>query len=403
MELERAEAMGVVESPTQSLEPATRSVGGRLDTRYMRLDESNPPCLVTATSPSVRLFVLRGLTVTPRTRRSYPRQSVFLDGVYGGAPFLDHDARQYSLDHHAGCIRAFTIATCEQAAAMLLMGLPLEEGEWRVHINEPDLDAVLAAWILMNHLELRRDRGGLLERIMPLVRVEGVIDTHGLERGVLTGLPREVLEAEQCKVDALLEEERELKATGEWKATDPLAYTGRLLHRLDELFIPREHLTELLSAETIEMARAPIQQRKLAVLCRSQRGIYEVESELKERHDKRVGVVVLDQGGGHFTLRQCDPFLTRNLEHLYRLLNREDAHSRDGNRWGGSAEIGGSPRETGSGLDGSSILALVAEEYAGGGTLARLWRRIRALRWARRCRGAARALWGRRSRAGRPR
>ena len=74
---------------------------------------------------SIALRIERGLTVDSRARKRYGPQTIFLDGVYNGAPFCDNEARHYSLDHHAGCVRAFTLATCEQAAVMLLQGLPL--------------------------------------------------------------------------------------------------------------------------------------------------------------------------------------------------------------------------------------------------------------------------------------
>jgi hypothetical protein len=353
---------------------------------YQRIEKSKRRFLVSTTSPNLKLYIERGLCVTPGSRKRYPRQTIFLDGVFNDAPFLDNESRQYSLDHHAGCLRPFTLATCEQSAVMLLQGLPLEEGEWHIYVNEPDLDALLAAWILLNHADLRRKDGELLQRVMPFIRLEGVIDAHGLQRTVLAGLPPDVYRVTKEVIDELMSEELQLRAQGMWSTTDVLEYAHRTLERIDRSFFPEGYLTHLLESEMIEVARAPIQQRRLAVLCRSSRGIYNVEAELKLRYEKQLGVIILDQGDGRFTLRQVDPFLTRSLAHAFKLLNREDPGVSRGDMWGGSADIGGSPRRNGTRLSGEAILGLIAEEYGEGGWVQRSLRRILALRWWRRWR-----------------
>ena len=135
--------------------------------------DSEQPYLFGSAAPNLHLRVERGLSVNSAGRKYYPRQTIFLDGVYSDAPFIDNETRQYSLVHHAGCIRMFTLATCEQAAVFVLEGLPLDEGVWNLFINEPDLDAVLASWILINHHTLLRDDASILRNVMPFIRVEG--------------------------------------------------------------------------------------------------------------------------------------------------------------------------------------------------------------------------------------
>jgi hypothetical protein len=350
--------------------------------RYQFVEKEEQRLLVCTSAPNIKLYVERGLTITSSTRKRYPRQSIFLDGVFNDAPFLDNENRQYSFDHHAGCVRAFTLATCEQAVVMLLQGLPLDEGEWHVYVNEPDLDSLLAAWVLLNHAELRKDDNALLHRAMPIIRVEGVIDAHGLERSVLTGLPAELYEKYRGMIDELSADERKLKASGDWASTDLVAYTNQALSSIDRMVFPQEQLDELLSTELIELGRAVIQHRKIALLVRSARGIYAVESDLKARYERQLGVIILEQSGRRFTVRQVDPFLTRNLGHLYELLNEEDGEVAEDNTWGGSTDIGGSPRKNGSALDGEQILELVADCYAERGVFARAWRAT-ARKWRR--------------------
>jgi hypothetical protein len=308
----------------------------------------------------VRLFVERGLVVTEAVRERYPSRSVFLDGVFDGPPFLDNKARQYSLDHHSGCLRAAMLASCEQAAIMVLQGLPLGEGEWSVFINEPDLDAVLAAWVLLNHAILKANDHRLLRRAMPLIRVEGQIDTHGLEMDALLPIPQRQYETEKARIYELRGGEIRLKASGEWDTADFVLHTRSVLEHLDD---------ELLDPGLVRRARhdqVRLRTRKLAVLCTSRDGIYEVETQLRHRYQDELGLIILDRGTGHVTLRQVDPFLPNSLTELYPLLNARDPSVTAGSedRWGGAEDIGGSPRIRGTGLSGREVLRIVSELFA---------------------------------------
>jgi hypothetical protein len=349
--------------------------------RYQILEKDGDRVLTCAHSANVRVCVVRGLTVTPSTRKRYARDSIFLDGVYSDAPFLDDEARQYSLDHHKGCIRPFTLATCEQALVMVLEGLPLDEDEWNIYINDPDLDAVFAAWVLLNHAELKRDHATLRRDVMRLLRVEGTIDAQGFQHAaILTAFPKELYDATLAKIDALRHEERELKSTGAWNEIDLVDYTRRLLESIDRLLLPDELLNELLAVETIEIARRSLQRHKVAVLCRSEAGMYAAQAELKERYGDKIAVIILDLGNGRYTLRQIDLTLTRTLEDAYPVLNRLDSHARADDRWNGTRDMGGSPQRAGTSLSGEEIADVIAEVYAEGGWLRFLWRGIARVR-----------------------
>ncbi len=323
--------------------------------------------VVCANAATIFLQVERGLGVNESARKKIPPRTIYLDGVYTGPPFYDNKAKHYSLDHHSGCVRAFTYATCEQAVVMLLQGLPLAEGEWTIFVNEPDLDSLLAAWVLLNHAELLRDDAKLLRLAMPLIRVEGVIDAHGHGFSVLTGLPKGQYNRLKKQLDNLMEQERSLKKAGAWDTLDLEQYTRDMMQAIDALIFPEGFLDGLREVE--ELGRATLRGQKLAVHCRSVLGIYEVEQKLKERYDKRLAIIVLDAGKGRFTLRQLDPFFEDGLEPLYDALNQKDPNCRGSNPdtnafWGGSDDIGGSPRGPGSGLTGEEILELVEQVYS---------------------------------------
>ena len=345
--------------PTAGARPPAAAAPGR----YTVATDGDQSWVQSASASNLRLHVDPGLTLSGAERKHYPRQAIFLDGVYAGPPFLDNETRQYSLDHHEGCVRAFTAAACEQAVIMVLQGLPLEEGEWHLYVNQPDADALLAAWVLLNHADLRREDQRLLRHVMPCVRLESVIDTHGLAGEVLAALPAKVSAAWRDRLDGFVAHEPEARRSGAWRG-DVLEFARAQLERLDGILLPADFLDGLRAVGEVE--RVELEREAAAVLCRSDLGVYEVERLLHERHGRHLGLIVLDLGGGHFTLRQTAAFLPRDLTHLYPVLNRRDPHvTRTGghDRWGGSAEIGGSPRQAGSGLSGPEIMALVAKTY----------------------------------------
>ena len=320
--------------------------------------DGSPPDIVCSDWPTVHLHVERGLSIEDRELKSFPRQSIFLDGVYTGPAFLNNEARKYSLDHHAGCVRAFTLATCEQACVMLMQRLPLWEGEWQIYVNEPDLDALLAAWILLNHYALSHDNYALLRKVMPLVRVEGVIDTFGFDKALLSGLPRRIYEAKHQRIVKLRQPEQKLRERGEWSTTDLVEFSQGQLERLDAQLFP--HGSPRIGGT--ESLKLDLPTRTLAFLVPSRRGIYEVEEELRTIHKDEVAVIVLDSGHGRMTLRLVNAFLPKNLTAAYAALNERDERVADGddsNAWGGSAEIGGAPRRTGTGLSGREVLETV--------------------------------------------
>ncbi len=340
---------------------------GRSPKRYQVIPRGDDAfAVVCANASALYLLVERGLSVSESARKKIPPQTIYLDGVYTGPPFLDNKARHYSLDHHNGCVRAYTLATCEQAVVMLLQGLPLSEGEWTIYVNEPDLDSLLAAWVLLNYAELMREDQKLLRLAMPLIRVEGVIDAHGHGFSVLTGLPDKQYRDLKGKLDALMEQERSLKKAGAWDTLDLFQYTRDMMEAIDELIFPVGFLDQLREVE--EVARVPLRGQKEAVLCRSDLGIYEVEEKLKERYGNRIAIILLDAGKGRFTLRQLDPFFEMGLEPLYKALNQRDPAAGprgedNEHRWGGSSDIGGSPRSDGTDLNGHQIMELVQGIY----------------------------------------
>lgn len=301
-----------------------------------------------------------------------PPGCIFLDGACDGPPRYDNKRRHYSLDHHDGCVRSFTLSTCEQAAVVLYQGIPLSEGVWSLFVNGIDLDSILSAWLLMNHTELLANDRRLLLAAMPLVRAEGAIDAHGLDATALTGLPPTMLEAVEKNITDLNSLLRTATAASDLEVG---AIVLSALSSLDGIIIPNDSMAELLSYE--ELARARIETNGLAILASSKNGIYEAESFFKARLGDALKLLILYQGEGLYTVRLVNRFLKHDLSRLYAYLNRHDpavskSREKGENKWSGSSNIGGSPRQSGSLLSPEAVLYAVEHVY---GSLSTPWKR----------------------------
>jgi membrane protease YdiL (CAAX protease family) len=319
-------------------------------------------------APTVHVHVDPDACVSAAAARSAPPGTIFLDGAAQGEPFVDAERDVYNLDHHEGCVRAFTLASCEQALVLLRRGLDLRRRDFEVHANGVDLDSVLAIWVLLNHLRLAGAQAPARARIVPLLRLEGNIDALGFGCEDLCGLAPDTHAELRRQLDALLERERQAKARG----ADPLGFVAAQLRAIDRIAYAGEELLPPLEIE--ELARAELVNVGVAVVCRADGGIYEVEQELRRLHGDRLGLVVLQKDARGYSLRAVHPAAAAQLERIYERLNAIDRGSdgaRAENRWGGAGEIGGSPRRRGTRLAPRAIAAACQEACAPRGAGAR--------------------------------
>jgi hypothetical protein len=321
------------------------------DGRYLTCPEAS----------NIQVRIDPSLSVSASAARKYPKGTIFLDGAAKGEPFIDAARGVYNLDHHEGCVRSFTLSSCEQAIILVRKGLDLDGERWTVWANDPDLDTVLAIWLLLNHRRIGGNGSTARKKIMPIVRLQGVIDAHGFELKELTAFPDNLQEAALTVINGLRAEEVELKKENRWGGTDFLDFTAGSLRKIDELVYTPLDFEEGHTVE--ELARESILPQRIAVACRSEAGIYEVEEQLRELHNDRLGLIVLEKEPGIYTLRQVDPFLPTNLEALYDRLNLLDPSAAGDARWGGSNEIGGSPRGVKTGLNLDEIMFVTRWVY----------------------------------------
>lgn len=333
--------------------------------RYALREKDGVRFLECDDAPRLRAVIDPEMSVSRSEAASLGERVILLDGAGSFGPLIDNEQKLYNLDHHAGCERLFTLSTCEQALLLVQSGLELSEGDWTLYANDPDLDTVLALWCLLNYRRLRELRPEARDVLLPLLRLEGAIDAHGPELAQLCGLPGELIAVTQQRIDDLLARERSLKQTGSWANKNAHAYTLEMLRAVDALVYTREDFGDHTRIEAI-YGHVEIAPRRVAVACRDRSGIYTVEQHLKGRWGDQLCIIALENQPGVYTLRRLSSVTGPQLEPAYEMLNRIDAAvdgRPPGKRWGGSQDIGGSPRPQGTRLSAEEVLEALERAY----------------------------------------
>lgn len=369
---------GVPFSDLVVAEPETEPLPNRYEIRYAE----DRRLLVCREAPGVGVSIDPAHAFTEIEARKLGEHTILLDGAGAFGPLIDDGRNLYNLDHHEGCLRAFTLATCEQALVMVLKGLELDKGDWTVYANQPDLDTVLAIWVLLNYRRVRDLDARARDAIVPLLRLEGAIDANGYEIAEFCGLPQGRVAVEKKRIDALFEKELAAKR-GDWSASDLVQYTLDLLLEIDGMVYTASDFSDYASVEQ-EHGHVAIGGDKVAVVCRDSSGIYEVEKRLKKVWGDRLGLIALERASNQYTLRLSAPLSGIALKQAYDRLNLLDP-AVDGRppekRWGGSDDIGGSPRPHGTGLTPREIAKILKLTYQRVGPWQRLQRFASAALW----------------------
>ncbi|MEA3280727.1 MAG: hypothetical protein U9Q38_09050, partial [Thermodesulfobacteriota bacterium] len=316
-----------------------------LPRRYEISNTADGKVLTCLEAPNILVRIELGLTISSSVARKSPAGTIYLDGAAQSEPFMDNEKQIYNFDHHEGCLRPFTLSTCEQILVMIFKGLDLRDRSWNVFANDPDLDTIFAIWLLFNHIRLNRKDDATRRFLFAMIRMEGIIDSHGLEFLEMSGFPQTLLNKTKSVIDHLRTKEVALKAGDTWDKTDYLEYAETILHKIDKIIYKTDDFTNFRGIK--ELACKNITENRIAVVVQSDMGIYEIEPYLHELYGSRLGLAILRKKSGAYTLRLMDSFMSGDLTRVYRELNFMDPSvgSRTGNnRWGGSADIGGSPR-----------------------------------------------------------
>ena len=143
-----------------------------------------------------------------------------------------------------------------------------------------------------------------------------------------------------------IEEEQQTKGGGNWQTLNLEAYALEMLGEIDRMIYSADDFRGYANIEEV-YGHTALGERSVSVLCRDSSGIYAVEKLLKERWGDQLALIALEREPGHYTLRRAATLSDIDLNDAYRLLNLLDPNV-DGRpaskRWGGSDNIGGSPR-----------------------------------------------------------
>ncbi len=100
-----------------------------------------------------------------------PPRAVALDGAVRGP--LQGQSDRWSFDHHDGCLRMVTLATCEQVRAAIALGGPAWFDGRTIQVNDLDGDTLMSLWLIANPHRARH------AAVADLVRGVAAVDAHG--------------------------------------------------------------------------------------------------------------------------------------------------------------------------------------------------------------------------------
>ena len=283
---------------------------------------------------------------------THPPFSIALDGYVAGEPFLAvNDKGPYrNFNHHEAVDRSCTSATCEQVRRAIALGLyDLYKGERgpraTLWANDCDQDVCLATWILFNPSRASE----------PWVRTLSYIeDLLDMSSG---GFP--------------MPDERDLLGEIRW-VFEP--YTGNR-HRLAEL--GEEGMHDIIQESHTRIERFLNGESKITPLLGDYReigggdGWVLVEIDHQHARQKMVeanikaAVELYAQKDDHYMYaiwRRSEYIVNFPILEILRQLNIAEGFDPEGvTGWGGSENVGGSPRGVGSKLTPSEVEAVVRE------------------------------------------
>jgi hypothetical protein len=292
-----------------------------------------------------------------------PPNTIALDGAVNG-PAIDAEHRRFSFDHHAGCFRLITSATCQQVLDAILLGL--DPSDCTVLVNDIDGDTVLAVWLLQHYTSCRDPAA--LARLRSLVASVGATDAHGPAHP-----PVDPKAGEHYYQEILDPVRRNRPAAG--RDAEARATLDACLQRLTDWWeaglapsasLPApEYFPQLIDHGTWVFADAgePNPDRRMA----GAHWLY------RQGYDRAVLCERVGAGRFRYTLLKRSDLVTGfPLPVLYAALNAAEAEARGqalshSGRWGGGSSIGGSPRDGGSVLAPDEVVAVIAQTLAAAG------------------------------------
>lgn len=301
---------------------------------------------------AVDLKIVPGKTVTrDEFLKTHPPYSIALDGYVKGEPFLATTARgpYRNFNHHESVDRSCTSATCEQVRRAVVLGL-FELYRWpsgpkaTIWVNDCDQDVCLATWILMNPERAEE----------PLVRTLTYIeDLLDMSAGAIPVPSDPMLLGKIRWLFEPYSSERKNMPTLDAQAMREIIEAVH--ERIDKVVRGKGEVMQLVG-DYEELGGG--------------RGWTLVEVDHQHARQKLVGagvnaaVELYARGkGDHYFYsiwRRSEYIVDFPVPAILAELNRAEGYSEgDVNGWGGSDNVGGSPRKVGSKLCPDEVAVVV--------------------------------------------
>ncbi|HTK05279.1 MAG TPA: hypothetical protein VL500_06845 [Candidatus Eisenbacteria bacterium] len=288
--------------------------------------------------------------------RRYPEYSIAIDGYCSGPPRSSDDGLRLNINHHEDCDRIATRSSCAQAFHLVQMGLYdafSSRGRPRadLYVNDCDQDVQWTTYALMNPAQIEDPRYKF--RIKEMINLEDVLDMsaglypikkrwHLLKRLLWVSEPYTIARADGSlhqmdgpKMHALLgETHRRIRAT--------LSGRGKELE-------PDDRFEVIADFDRWQFIREIGMHARIGI---AQKGLKAFVSMVSSGHDCRRYVIV----------RRSRFIRWFPLDDICRRLNEaEGIVAGDKDRWGGSDNVIGSPRQRGSKLREDAVLTIVKD------------------------------------------
>jgi hypothetical protein len=270
------------------------------------------------------IYINRGLRVS---FEELPPKSIALDGYCVGGPRVDLEHKKFNFDHHDGCLRFATLATCQQVFAALSLGL--DPSDLNIYCNDVDLDVCLSIFLLQNYERLKEP---LLKKLVDAVGTGdaylGAISLNGMQK----------------IVSYVSAPEKESKRQDDYSKISKEGLNTILeavLHRI-ELYLAGEAGEEI----------SKCQKHNEYKILKNENGWVMVESGdshiystlYQNGFDRIVLVRKQADGSNAVSLAKKSDFIDNfPLEIFYEELNKIEPVGTIG-RWGGGSSTGGAPR-----------------------------------------------------------
>ncbi len=292
----------------------------------------------------MKLVLERGVV---RAFADLPDYSIALDGYVQG-PAIDSARRCYSFDHHAGCVRHATRATCEQVLDALALGLDPRGST--VYVNDIDGDTVLAVWLLQHPENVQYAR--------ELVQVVGAVDAHG--PAITAALGRRGEDTARAFFEGVMAPEKAAHRAKTYATCDLRALLDACLERLNRYVFEEATLVEATAPRTFEVLYH--NHSHAFVVARSDDFIFDLL--YAQGHRRAVACQQLRDGTWRYTVAKQSEFVVDFPvgpgDDPTSLLGRLNAREPG---WGGGSTIGGGPRNadgSGSRLEPHEVALIIA-------------------------------------------